>query len=205
MKAMRICVEAGHRACGAVRETARTRAVQAMFGLEMAAGAAVRKVEFTLCAGDVVQLAGPSGSGKSTLLRRIEAALRHRMSAGGLLRLGDIALETDRAVVDCFAGPLEETLGVLARAGLSEARVWLRSPAELSEGEQFRYRLARFMASGAEVLIADEFCAALDRVTAKVVAWQLARHIRKSGRAAVVATSHEDLKRDLAPSQVVRL
>jgi len=181
----------------------------------VAAGGGVQQLEFEIGPGRVVLLSGASGTGKSTVLRRIERVLRGRQElsksgneeirAGRVVRLGEIPLEAERAVVDCFALPLEETLAVLARAGLAEARVWLRAPAELSEGEQFRYRLARFMAMPADVLIADEFCAALDRVTARVVAWQLGRYIRTSGRAAVVATSHEDLALDLRPTAVVRL
>lgn len=229
MQTVRVSVEAGFCEVGAVCPSERTRAVEMMFGLHAATAGTVRQVELTIAAGDVVLLSGASGTGKSTLLRRIEGVLRRMQNvecrmmndeanpqseirnpkndAGNfaVVRLTDIPLDSARAVVDCFDMPLEETLGVLSRAGLSEARVWLRSPAQLSEGEQFRYRLAKFMASDAQVLIADEFCAALDRVTARVVAWQLGRCIRQSGRAAVVATSHDDLDRDLRSSVVLRL
>jgi len=149
-------------------------------------------------------ICGASGSGKSTLLRAIEAKLRATKKPGQLQRLTDIPLTPDRAVVDCFSQPLAETLALLSRAGLSEARVWLRKPAELSEGEQFRYRLARWMASSAQVLLADEFCAPLDRITARVVAWQLGKFVRASRRCAIVATSHEDLLADLQPTRVIR-
>ena len=93
------------------------------------------------------------------------------------------------------------TLGHLGaqRAGLSEAHTLLRSPAELSEGQQFRFRVAKFLASDADVLLADEFCATLDRVTAKLVAWQLGKFVRTGGAKAVIAaTTHEDLGEDLA-------
>src|SRR5207249_10363269 len=95
-----------------------------------------------------------------------------------------------------------EALRYLALAGLSEARLLLRSPAQLSEGQQFRFRLAQFLASTADVLVADEFAAPLDRVTARVLAWQLGRFVRASAqsprpRAALVATSHTDFAEDL--------
>ncbi len=80
-------------------------------------------------------------------------------------------------------------------------RVYVCSaPAELSEGQRFRYRLAQFFASDADILIADEFAATLDRVTARVVAHQLGKFVRARRRAAIVATTHEDLAEDLRPA-----
>lgn len=177
-------------------------------------------VELEIGGGDVVLITGPSGGGKSTLLRRMEERLRQSLGHGfaaqtrgtqegaAVVRLSEIAVETDRAVVDCFDLPLEETLAVLSRMGLAEARLWVRRPCELSEGQQFRYRLAKFMASEAQVLIADEFCAVLDRVTARIVAWNLGKFVRGSvgtarPRATIVATSHEDLAEDLRPGVVI--
>ena len=40
-----------------------------------------------------------------------------------------------RPVVDCFAGPLEETLGLLSRAGLAEAGVDVESAGAVGGGE----------------------------------------------------------------------
>jgi ABC-type ATPase with predicted acetyltransferase domain len=151
----------------------------------------------------IVLVTGASGSGKSTLLRQVEEDLR---TAGReCVRLERMALPR-RAVVDCFGMGLEETMGLLARAGLGEPRLWLRSPRALSEGERFRFRLAKWMAGPArKVLVADEFGNGLDRVTARGVAWQLRRFVAEGGRAAVVATAHEDLGADLMPARHVRL
>jgi ABC-type ATPase with predicted acetyltransferase domain len=181
----------------AVCASARTAAVAGMFGVPLRGG--VRRVfgrfAFTLRAGTVTLITGPSGAGKSTLLRCVEEGLRGRIE---VVRLEEIALPVDRAVVDCFELPLEETLGCLARAGLSEAHVLLRAPAELSEGQRFRYRLAQFFASEADVLIADEFAATLDRITARILSWQLAKFIHAGSTCAIVATTHDDLAGDLA-------
>jgi energy-coupling factor transporter ATP-binding protein EcfA2 len=163
---------------------------------------------------------GDGGMGGDMLLTRESGAARRADSKGRgaangpaprqkhgtrpYVRLERIRLP-GRAVVDCFGMPLEETLGLLCRAGLAEARVWLRRPGELSEGERFRFRLARWMAGRAQVLLADEFCNGLDRVTARGVAWQLRRFVAESGRAAVVATAHEDLAADLLPARWVRM
>jgi ABC-type ATPase with predicted acetyltransferase domain len=165
----------------------------------------------------ITLITGPSGSGKSTLLRVIEAALRHQAPSAGppiqapaSIRLESIPLP-NRPLPDCFDLPLERTLGLLSRAGLAEARLWLRTPRELSEGERFRYRLARWMAlSRRPILLADEFCNGLDRITARAVAWQLQRFVAAARRtprlrAAIVATAHEDLAEDLRPALHVRM
>jgi ABC-type ATPase with predicted acetyltransferase domain len=193
-----------------VRLSERCREVAGLFGLMGDQAGARREVRVMLEVkpGEVVLIRGASGTGKSTLLGRVEAALL----AGGVsvMRLEEVALDENAAVVDCFGEPLERALEMLSRAGLSEARLMVRSPRELSAGEAFRYRLARFMAGEARVLVADEFGAVLDRTTARVVAWQLGRFVRVSAggdrpRSAVVATSHEDLVEDLRPAVVVTM
>jgi ABC-type ATPase with predicted acetyltransferase domain len=184
----------------------RGRAICAQFGLgagrrPLLLGPLRWRVEFP----SLTLITGASGSGKSTMLRRVVRAL-HRPPRGLRMQcLSQLPLPRHRAVADCFSRPLDETLALLVRAGLGEPRAWLRAPAALSEGEQFRFRLARLMASEARILIADEFAAPLDRPTARAVAWQFARFVRKSGRAAIVATSHEDLAEDLQPDRHVRL
>ena len=46
----------------------------------------------------------------------------------------------------------------------------------------------------------DEFCATLDRETAKIVAYNVQKLARKLGKAVIAATTHTDLFEDLAPS-----
>ena len=48
--------------------------------------------------------------------------------------------------------------------------------------------------------IMDEFCATLDRETAKIVAYNVQKLARKLGKAVIAATTHTDLLEDLAPS-----
>ena len=64
-------------------------------------------------------------------------------------------------------------VALLSGCGLSEARLLLRTPAELSEGQRYRFRLAFALASAAKWIAADEFTATLDRTLARVVAFNL--------------------------------
>ena len=145
--------------------------------------------------GDLVLFTGPSGSGKSSLLRAASQQLG-AVDAGGL-ELPDVPL------VDALGGPVEERLKLLATCGLSEARILLRTPAELSDGQRYRFRLAYGLHRG-EPLAADEFAANLDRTLAKVVAFNLRKLVTRTGVGVLLATTHEDLTADLRPDIHVR-
>jgi len=170
-------------------------------------------------------LNGPSGAGKSSMLRLLQS-LRTRAR---WIDLNAIALPT-APLVDCFAGaPLDQTLALLGQVGLGEVWTYLRTPQELSEGQRWRLRVAlgiyrakcvekpeesassglpsEAASAGAQVrliLVADEFAALLDRVTASIVARCLRRVVSATPRlCAIVATSHQDLVRALLPDTLV--
>ena len=177
--------------------------------------------------GTITLIAGPSGAGKSTLLSATRDAHPQR-------RWIDLATlpAPDAPLVDCFGElPLRDALGLMARVGLGEAWTYLRTPAELSEGQRWRFRLALALhqvwgggsnngsgvAAGADakaaardqddrpIIACDEFAAVLDRVTAVIVAHRLRRAIDAMPHAAaVVATSHEDIEPALAAEVIVR-
>lgn len=169
--------------------------------------------------GQILFITGPSGSGKSTLFRRLRAAHpARRWLDVDHLRLPAMAL------VDCFPHrPLEDTLQILGRVGLGEAWSYLRTPAQLSEGQRWRLRLALALDRATarrrpsapardpspppplRVLASDEFAAVLDRVTAAIIARMLRRTLDASPHlCAVLASSHDDLLRALRPDQIIR-
>jgi len=162
-----------------------------------------------LAGASVALVSGPSGSGKSTLVR----ALRERLQARGeRVEVLDAAAgaRSMRPVIEFVGGPLGVAMGALARAGLGEAALLARPVACLSEGERWRLALARAIASaevaGGAWVIADEFCAPLDRATAQSVAIGVRRWARgHAGVRVLCATAHEDMARLLRPDVLVRL
>jgi len=146
--------------------------------------------------GQIALFTGPSGSGKSSILRAIATRVG-AVDAMGLV-LGDAPL------VELLPGPMASRLDMLGACGLSEARLMLRTPAELSDGQRYRFRLALAMTDPATFLVADEFAAYLDRTLAKVLAFNLRKLVRRSGKGILLATTHEDITDDLDPDLWVR-
>lgn len=170
-----------------------------------------RSAERSLRAGRILLLSGPSGCGKSTLARQIASAARAR---GGRVISVMPRRRSDATLLDCLGVGVCRGLGVLARAGLADAAVLARTPSELSEGELWRFELARAMlrvggaASGkpAPLLLADEWCSVLDRATARSVSVSLARWVRGgAGVRVVCATAHDDVRFWLRPDAVIEL
>lgn len=154
--------------------------------------------------GQIVLISGASGAGKSSLLGAIRSTHPDRR----WIDLRSIRLP-DRALVDCFGAlPMRQILRLLSEVGLAEAWTYLRSPKQLSDGQRWRLRLAKGLARSARkrrsIIICDEFCALLDRVTAAVVARSLRRATSSLGTSAIVATSHEDLRASLKPDLLIQ-
>lgn len=147
--------------------------------------------------GDVVYVTGQSGAGKSTVLRELAA----KMNSAGLpvVSIDEVPL-LDCPLIDQIGANTTEALNFLSIAGLNDAYLFIRKPAELSDGQRYRFRLAKVIESGAKVWIADEFLAVLDRTTAKVLAFNLQKTARKVGATLMVATTHTDMVADLAPT-----
>ena len=184
-----------------VKRTSRVVDVAEMFGLGLddKTFTVLSNLELEIKQGDIVYITGQSGSGKSTILHE----LKNEMTKAGL-KVADFSdlKVTDEPIVDQVypkEKSLNKPLELFALVGLSDANLFLRSPKELSDGQRYRFMLAKLIETGAQVWMADEFLALLDRITAKVIAFNIQKIARKVGATLVVATTHRDMVDDLHP------
>ncbi|MBA8881710.1 ATP-binding cassette domain-containing protein [Phyllobacterium myrsinacearum] len=151
--------------------------------------------------GDVVYITGQSGSGKSVLLKDLAAEMNKSLS---VMDLNQIILDPHLPVIDQVGRNTVEATGLLAKAGISDAWIYIRKPGELSDGQRYRLKLAKMIENTvADVWIADEFGAVLDRVTAKIIAFNMQKVARSLGKTLMVATTHTDLDEELGPDLTV--
>lgn len=167
-------------------------------GLEDREFTVLDQVKLQVAAGDVIYINGQSGAGKSVLLRELAKALTE--SGQRVSNIDEVSFD-DAPLIDQIGGDsMAEAIRLLSIAGLSDAYLYIRKPAELSDGQRYRFRLAKLIEENADVWVADEFGAVLDRVTAKVVAFNVQKAARSHGKTLIVATTHTDLVEELAPS-----
>jgi ABC-type lipoprotein export system ATPase subunit/GNAT superfamily N-acetyltransferase len=156
-------------------------------------------VELKIGPQDIVYITGDSGSGKSVLLKALEKDIRQDMELSHI-NIADIKPEQNKPLIETVGKTLEEALEILSRVGLNDAFLFLRTYEQLSDGQKYRYKIAKMIESGAQFWIMDEFAATLDRDTAKIVAYNLQKLARQQGKAVLAATTHTDLLVDLYPS-----
>ena len=155
-------------------------------------------VELKIGPQDIVYITGDSGSGKSVLLRALEKDIRE--AGFTCANIAEIKPERNKPIIETVGETLDEALRLLSLVGLNDAFLFLRNYEHLSDGQKYRYKIAKLIESGAQWWILDEFASTLDRDTAKIVAYNLQKTARKLGRAVLAATTHTDLLEDLNPS-----
>jgi len=178
--------------------TPRTLAVAEAFGLGVSQQekfVLYDDVELKIGETEVVYITGESGSGKSVLLRAIKQDLGKQVADMAKMRI-----DKDKPIIDTVGRDVNEAIALLSRAGLNDAFLFLRRFGELSDGQKYRYKIARLMESQKQWWVADEFCSVLDRDLAKVVAFNLQKIARQNGKGVIVATTHGDLFEDLKPN-----
>jgi len=159
------------------------------------------ELEIDLEPTDIVYITGQSGSGKSVLLRQLVSGLQEDHDLK-IVNIEEVELP-EVPLVDQVGTSTKEALELLSRVGLNDGYLFIRKPSEPSDGQRYRLRLAHVMNQDADVWVADEFGAVLDRVTAKVVAYSMQKYARRMLKMLLVATTHTDLGEELAANVTI--
>lgn len=157
-------------------------------------------LELDINSGDIVYITGQSGSGKSLLLKELSSQMKNTNQS--VVNLDDVVLE-DKPLIDQIGKDTNDAIRILSVAGINDAYLYVRKPSELSDGQRYRFRLAKAVEANADVWVADEFLAVLDRVAAKVIAYSLQKTARRVGSTVIVATTHTDMVNDLSPDILI--
>jgi len=138
---------------------------------------------------------GSSGSGKSSILRSIG-------------NIPDVKFDTNKALISNFnfLDPKEATFA-LTSVGLSSVPTWLRPFHLLSNGEQYRAKLAYLIASSkdGEIILIDEYTSVVDRYVAKSMSFAIQKYVRKLNKKIIIASVHYDVLEWLLPDWSVNL
>lgn len=154
--------------------------------------------KFQLRSNDVVYVTGTSGSGKSFLLKNVFNKFKNSLS------IDDIKIDENEVLIEGIGTDLNDALKKLNLAGLGDAFLYLRKYSQLSDGQKYRYKIAKFIDINADIWIIDEACVKLDRTTAKIVSYNLQKIARRLNKCVICATTHEDLYDALKPSLIIR-
>ena len=132
---------------------------------------------------------GNSGSGKTTILKKI-----------GKIR--NVIFDLEKPLISNFnwLSPKEAT-HLLTSMGLSSVPTWLRPFNTLSNGEQYRARLAYLVGSSFdnEIILIDEYTSVVDRDVAKAMSFALQKYIRRTNKKIILASCHYDILEWLMP------
>lgn len=135
---------------------------------------------------DVLYLTGMSGSGKTSLLNELKKAY--------IFNEPIFDHESDLPIVDVIGEDLEQALHYLNMVGLGEAYLYVKPYKFLSDGQKYRFKMAKIIESDQDVWCIDEFCSFLDRITASIVSYNIQKIARRLNKKLIVATAHNDLQ-----------
>lgn len=174
------------------------------------------KLDFTLAAGEILQIEGPNGAGKTTLMRSVSGLNQHFegdvLWRGAPLQNDPEAFYAETLILGHLSGiklplsPAENLRWIAAARGVPLANIEQRIAASLdavgltgfeqlpanmlSAGQKRRVALARLFLEPATLWVLDEPFSAIDKQGVAVLEGLLADHVGRGG-AALVVTHHD--------------
>ena len=207
--------------------TRESRQIQEAFNIvsEQLENNIITNLSMKLHGGEIVMVAGASGSGKSLLLNALAWHVSRKKKKWNLppeitssalinsqlsLKIATIQAPLgDKSPISLLmklGQSMEESMRLLASAGLGEAQLFVRPSKTLSSGQRYRLSLALALAKKPEMLLIDEFCEPLDNYAAAAVCRRLRKEVERHGIVAVVATINSDrILSELRPQKTLRL
>ncbi|MFX0135976.1 MAG: ATP-binding cassette domain-containing protein [Candidatus Hodarchaeota archaeon] len=201
--------------------TKRTNIVKEVFGVESenAFSPVLRNITFCIDPGDVILITGASGSGKSTLIRLLTtklSQLRKNMDILGNIigkNLNKIAIlnsnwDSNVSLIDQIRkkNDINKAIEILNSVGLSEAHLYMRNPLQISDGQKYRFAIAKLCDSGKQIWVADEFVSTLNPEMGAIVAKGIRKRAFKNGATLILAAPHIDnFIGSLLPNKLVKL
>lgn len=114
--------------------------------------------------------------------------------------------DAELPLIDQVGGSTREAIALLNSVGLAEAHLYLKRPSQISDGQRYRFAVARLCDSRKPIWVADEFVSTLDPLTAAIVAKGLRKSAWKFGATLVLAAPHMGHFVDsLSPNKIVWL
>jgi ABC-type Mn2+/Zn2+ transport system ATPase subunit len=117
-----------------------------------------------------------------------------------VIDVADLKVDHETPLIETVGSSVSEGLQLLGKVGWNDAFLFLNVFDHLSDGQKYRYKIAKLMESKAKFWILDEFASTPDRDTARIVAFNLQKCARQQGKAVLAATTHVDLFQDMSPS-----
>ena len=207
-------------------ETSRgARRVQEAFGIvaERLKTRIVDELEINAAPSQIILVAGASGSGKSLLLQALAwhasgrlkkwmlpPEIQSKAVAQAPVKVAMMTRPNPRmspvALLERTGLELEDSMRLLASAGLGEAQLFVRPSETLSSGQRYRLSLALALAQKPDLLLIDDFCESLDDYSAAAVCRRLCKEVARSGLAVIAATVGDArIVPELRPARVLRL
>jgi len=199
--------------------TARSEKVKNTFAVDSTQmySPVLKELSMKISAGDVVLITGASGSGKSTLIKLLVSQIEELRSSLHIvgeisgIKLHDTAkLDTnwnnELPLIDQVGDTIESAIALLNDVGLAEAHLYLKKPWQISDGQRYRFAVARLCDSKRKWWIADEFASTLDPLTASIVSKGLRKRAYKYGATVILAAPHINYFLDsLIPNKLMKL